>query len=1187
MSSWRLILASLAFHWRIHVAVGWGVVAATAVLCGAFIVGDSVRGSLRELVLDRLGNIDEILVGEQFFRLALASELAEQADFQRDFNAIAPAIVLQGTVEKPLRAETSRASGVTLLGVNEQFWRFDPDGPQPTIEVGEVILNAPLADELKAKVGDEVLLRIPTPSDVPGDSPLGKKTETIGSQRLKVSAILPAVGLAQFGLRPNQQTPRCAFTTLRDLASVVEQPEKVNALFVSGRPGVSTSPETSAVLARLLRQHMKPVDLGLKIESITLGEAETPVSQYINITSARMMLPEQTIAAAKTAYGKQGLQPALTYLANQLAHGERTVPYSTVAGIDASAALGPYLLEDSRPLADDEIVLVDWLARELDAAVGDEIAITYYEAESTHGELVEPAPAKFRVQAIVPLAEAGDKPTRANDDHFTPELRGVTDSATIGDWDLPFELTHEIRPQDETYWKDHRTTPKAYITLARAQELWRSRFGDTTTLRIPASKGLTVEEVWRRLALDPAKLNVEFLPVKRQGLQAASGTTPFNLLFIGFSFFIIAAALMLTMLLFRLGLEQRAREIGIQTAVGMARNWIRGQLLGEGLVVAALGAAGGTLVGVGYAWLMLAGLRTWWVAAITTPFLRLHVSPISLALGLSLGIVVTLLTIAWGLRQMRHVAVRHLLAGQASDAFDRSTHETRFARRLAQGILLVAILLSLTALPMQGEAQAGAFFGAGGLVLIASLVWIRAWLLGDQRRSGASPRLNVRRLAGRNAARHPTRSALTIGLVAAASFLIVAISAFRLEPTASGTGGIALVGETDDPIIPDLNTTSGRADLAFSDSDQRLLSLCDFYSLRVRSGDDASCLNLYQTRQPRILGIPPAFIERGQFAFSSSAAQTAQQRANPWLLLNGEQPGGTIPVILDAATATYSMHLSGVGAQFEMPGEQGQTLKLEVVGLLKNSVFQGSVLMSETNFRRRFPLISGYRYFLVALPDEAALNERVERALAPLAARAQRLTEARPNASQAPESPALRRAHEELRELRQLALQRDVLAERARQALETTLGDKGFDATNAETLLSGFLAVQNTYLSTFQSLGALGLLLGTFGLAAVQLRSVLERRGELALLRAAGFRRARLAQLVMWENLTLLSAGLATGAFAALVAVGPQFALGAAQVPWQSLLAMLGTVFVVGGLAGWAAVRAALNAPLLPALRGD
>src|SRR4029078_9338483 len=96
-------------------------------------------------------------------------------------------------------------------------------------------------------------------------------------------------------------------------------------------------------------------------------------------------------------------------------------------------------------------------------------------------------------------------------------------------------------------------------------------------------------------------------------------------------------------------------------------------------------------------------------------------------------------------------------------------------------------------------------------------------------------------------------------------------------------------------------------------------------------------------------------------------------------------------------------------------------------------------------------------------------------------------------------------------------------------ALEEGLGVFGFDAQKTTERLAEFLAVQNTYLSTFQSLGGLGLLLGTFGLATVQLRNVLERRGELALLRATGFRRRRLAQLVMIENGLLLLGGLAVG----------------------------------------------------------
>jgi len=129
--------------------------------------------------------------------------------------------------------------------------------------------------------------------------------------------------------------------------------------------------------------------------------------------------------------------------------------------------------------------------------------------------------------------------------------------------------------------------------------------------------------------------------------------------------------------------------------------------------------------------------------------------------------------------------------------------------------------------------------------------------------------------------------------------------------------------------------------------------------------------------------------------------------------------------------------------------------------------------------------------------------------------------------------------------------------------------------------------VQNTYLSTFQSLGALGLLLGTIGLAVVQLRSVLERRGELALMRAAGFPPGRLVRMVVSENAVLLLGGLAVGIVAAAVALTPFWLPQGGGVPWAALAGLLAAIVVAGLVAGWLATRSAVGSPLLPALRGD
>ncbi len=201
--------------------------------------------------------------------------------------------------------------------------------------------------------------------------------------------------------------------------------------------------------------------------------------------------------------------------------------------------------------------------------------------------------------------------------------------------------------------------------------------------------------------------------------------------------------------------------------------------------------------------------------------------------------------------------------------------------------------------------------------------------------------------------------------------------------------------------------------------------------------------------------------------------------------------------------------------------------------------------MSEANFTRNFPETAGYRFFLIEVPHAFPGGER-----------------------------------EPLRSGNDPAFE-------VTRDLEAALEDYGFDVVTTRDRLTQLMAVQNTYLATFQSLGGLGLLLGTFGLAAVQLRNIFERRGELALMRAAGFARRRLAALVLLENGVLLAGGLAVGTLAALVVVLPHWLSGGASPPFATLTAILGAVALIGALVSAIAVRSMLQAPLLASLRGE
>jgi len=1098
-----------------HCAVAAAVAIATAILTGALLVGDSVRGSLRDLTLQRLGRVDQALTAPRPFRAPLAEELQSLPRFNDYFDSVTPAWNLRGSATLRRNDQTRRANQLDILGVPAEFWSLGQGDPRGENRRAKGVWISPeVARDLGARAGDELLLRLPLASALPADSLLGEKSDTTLGRRFRVAGVLPTQGLARFGLRPTGRPSRSVFLPLEELAQAIKQPGKANTLLVASRQiDSATGPEAQAWLTDNFRPAL--ADYGLQFEELESGP--------LQISAEGLVLPPAVVAAAERAFGKENLQPITTYLANTLRVGDRSLSYSTVAGVDSTLALGLLRDADGEPiaLADDQVILNRWAADRLEAQVGDTVELRFYEPESTHGQLRErEPPLELQLKAIVPLEGAVADPL------LTPQLAGVTDQDSIADWDLPFDLTEPITPDDEDYWDDHQATPKAFVSHRLARQVWATRWGSVSLLRLPAGKGHSAQQVAAALRqeLSPAELGFVFQPVKQQGLDAASGTTPFDGLFLGFSLFLIAAALVLLVLLFRLSVEERAGELGLLAAIGFTPQRA-GQLLGrEALGVAGVGALLGLLLGIVYAALMITGLRTIWVAAIASPFLELHLGRWSLPIGLALGLGVAWLTTWQTLRQVLALSPQALLAGSINDSLPLSASSLRRTGAIWLGCLAAAVALGAWGTTLRGEAQAGAFLGVGALVLTGLLGFTnRHWKRHSAHRLDGST-LSLPGLAKANLARRPGRSTLTIALVASASFLLLAISAFRLAPTTEGTGGYDWFATSDLPLYYDLGTAEGRLEFGFSDEGEARLARCTIDSLRVHPGEDASCLNLYQTVQPRILGTRDAERVLGGFAWGAGGPELNRDLGTN----SAGQP--VVPVVLDVATAVYSLHLSGsVGDRLTVRDGAGRDATLEVVGLMKNSVLQGDLVVSDAHFRRLFPGDSGSGCFLIAAGKTAGLGP----------------------------------------------------------ILEDRLDDYGFAATSTVVRLEGFLAVQNTYLSTFQLLGGLGLLLGTIGVAVVQLRSVIERRGELALLQAVGFRPRRVVLLVLLESLALLAWGLLLGAVAAALTWLPQWGKQSASLPWQTSAWLLATLLATGLVATWLATRGALRQPILPALRGE
>ena len=260
-----------------------------------------------------------------------------------------------------------------------------------------------------------------------------------------------------------------------------------------------------------------------------------------------------------------------------------------------------------------------------------------------------------------------------------------------------------VTKRDDAYWTKYRATPKAFVALKTAQELWGSRYGNLTSLRVAPIAGKSLEESQKTLSaallkqLDPAELGLSFQPVKYQQLQASSGSTDFGGLFIGFSFFLILSAMILIGLLFRLGIERRAANVGLLLATGFSPGQVRTLLLAEGLAVVAVGGAAGILAAVGYAALIIHGLKTWWIGAIGTRFLERHIAAPSLATGLSIAVIAALVSIWWGVRGLWQLSPRGLLSGITQPPRVVHRQRSRAARMFRIAHLLAGFSLAATA----------------------------------------------------------------------------------------------------------------------------------------------------------------------------------------------------------------------------------------------------------------------------------------------------------------------------------------------------------------------------------------------------------------------------------------------------------------------------------------------------------
>ena len=908
-----LSLKSLIFYKKQYFWTFVGLVTAAAILSGALSVGSSVKFSLQKMAEKRLGKTS-ILLDARFSPVSdrLANELTEE------FSG-APLLMMMGSAY----LDDTQVSGVFINGIDERFKQFFPDAPEE-LEEDAAWLSFNLAQKLKINDGEEFVLRVRNHSLLPGDLPLTGSSDEHVALRFKARIFSAESNAGRFSLMAAQIPPYNVFVNLTKLQKDVNMKGLVNEVLFK---------ETNLEQLQLaLNQKWLPSD-----SSMTLRLADNETAH--ELISTRVFLPEEIVRSSETS-------KILTYMANEISFDGKSVPYSIVTGLSFDVKAGQ-IYEHLKPIKAGEVILNKWTADDLGAKIGDDIRIKYY-VDNDEGKLREDT-AKFKVISIV-------EPEKL-DRLLMPSFPGIADEAHCRDWEpgIPMDM-EKIRDKDEDYWEDFKGTPKLMISYQDAVNFWGNRFGQTTSIRWPVStpKDNILEELRKEGA---SRSGLHLVDIKGQASRAASQGIDFGVLFTSMSFFIIVAALLMSALLLAFQLENRKPEMGIMLATGFTGKDVKKRFFKEGLLLAFLALISGLLLGVLYTDQVIKLLSTVWLDAVGTTEINMYIDGFVLFAASVTYLVFAAVTL--------HFVIKRFTRRTTSSLLNNATLEAPYhkpsLKLFYSGIVMLVVAIVAVVLGTDSS------FAIASSLLLLSALFITHGAFQKLRHGNKSIWLIPFYFVLRNSARQSGRSLGAFILMACGAYLVLNTVArqksFNLDSSekVSGTGGFEYFLKTSVPLRYKPDSPEGIDEYALEKEEINKLSLV---SMRLHSGDDASCLNLNRAQNPQIYGIS-----------SHEMAGRFFMKGN-WEDLDKVQEDGTIPAIGDENTVLWGLGLyTGIGSIFETRDEQGRVVKLKIVGLLKSSTLQGALIVSRGNFDRLYPAESGYSVFLLDTPEEYDVEE--------------------------------------------------------------------------------------------------------------------------------------------------------------------------------------------------------------------
>ncbi|MGD0581667.1 MAG: FtsX-like permease family protein [Bacteroidales bacterium] len=885
----------------------------SAVITGSILTGYSVRENLKNSIGKKLGKTGFIVSsGLRYFSSSLSDKISKA-------QGIRSTAILESDGFTQNFSSGARSLKTKVYGVSGSFFTFQ-DLKRDSLKQGEVAINMDLASKLKIKAGDDIILTMTPPDDIPAGSPFAPSSTSGRSGVFRVAYILSQGEGGDFSTGISQMTPDNLFLSSCDPSLK----GKVNRILIAKSQGL-----TEKILINDLKETLAPEDIELTARSVK----KTNESELI---SSRIFIDQNIVDAVRSVMPES--QPIITYLANSVSHGGLSAPYSFIAGIG-----------NNEIPEGDNVIVNEWLAKDINVRAGDTVSVSWY-APAGSRELEEKS-GSFVVRGIASHSGIWADST------LMPEFPGIAGSKSCTDWDAGIDIKMDrIRKKDEDYWNRYGGTPKAFISYNKGRELWGNNFGPATAIRFPSkySKDDIIKDLTGRI--NPGSAGFTVVNIYDEMIKAADKSVDFGTLFLSLGFFIIVSCIVILMLAVSSYFDSRKKEVSTFKALGFRDRWIRKLLFLETGIIALSGSAAGGVAGLMINNLMIHALNSVWMGAVQTTSLKVINGIIPLMTGTFLTFLLVMIFLYINI-------VRHLRKQVRGESIKTSSSLNLFNKAVILAMSAISALLLVFNFTSAGKPVMISFIS--GAFLFLTLIFITGFVVKEGSRIRRKKLTGRRIISGSYYAFHPEKAIMPVLLIAAGLFAIVITGVNRLRITdqsltdSGGTGGYKYWIETSVPVREDLNGISGRKIHGLEGISPSDLI---FVQGKRAAGNDASCLNLNFIATPPLLGIDPSdLIKNRAFSFSSLAGYVSG--SDPWSIINKKPSGSTIFGFADQSVLEWGLRKK-TGDTLKLHSESGELLNVVIAGGLKPSLFQGYLVIGADNFNHFNPSVPGFSVFL-------------------------------------------------------------------------------------------------------------------------------------------------------------------------------------------------------------------------------